>query len=491
MQQKTTSSFLRDLGLFIQLPALLTLPTLVVIVVFNEWFALLSFGIMSVSCVITGQVLYRLNKKSEKTFSGSAFVLLSLSWFIIPVTGIIPFYGIALSDYNEQTSIFLNLHSAFFESMSGYTGTGLTMVDKPHHLPHVLQWWRSVTEWIGGLGMIFITIAFLDTIHESKKLYASEAMKWTIDNENTRTTVKKIWLIYLLYTLISILAFWLSGMPVWEAINHGLVGISTGGFTVTPDSFVSYSTEIKITGVVIMLTGALSFKVHYLLLIRRDYKRIVRQSELSFFTLLFILFALLLLLLNPSAAFIDNIFQAASALGTCGFNSVNLETWPMPVLVLLMIPMLLGGNESSTTGGIKTSRLLWMLKWIKHSLMSVLAPDRQEKKFSFNKHPIDKNEALKEGRTAANLIFLHMASLVTGTLIILFLPDNRFELYEIFFDVTSAINNVGLSSGMTAHENHTGVKWVMIICMWIGRLEIQAVLILIAFLITGKQTPKK
>lgn len=475
MLKETSKTFLRDLGKFLLLPAILVIPTLVIIIVFKEWFALKSFILMSLISLLAGQLFFRLNKNAKATAPGSARVLLPLVWFLLPVMGAVPFYGIALEDYNPQTEIFLDPHSAFFESMSGFTGTGLTMVSDPSQLPHVLQWWRSLLEWVGGLGVIFLAVILVNTNHAAKNLYKSEAMSWIRDDGEVYGTVKKIWLIYLIYTVGSIAIFLLCGMPWWEAINHGLVGIATGGFSVNKDSFVSYSPLIKGAAVFIMIMGALSFKIHYLLIIRRQFLRLTRQTELGWFSALFAGLVAVMLFANDSYSFVDNLFQASSALGTCGFNSIDVEELPVPILFLLMIPMFIGGNESSTTGGIKTSRLIWLFKSLRKSLLQ----GNRDSAFFFNGERLPPDETSSQLRQAGILFFLYVAALVMGSLILLILPGHSFSLYEILFDVTSALNNVGLSSGLTGHENPVAVKWVLILLMWLGRLEIQVVLLLL------------
>lgn len=390
--------------------------------------------------------------------------------------GIIPFYFIGIQGINAETSTYGDFHSAFFESMSGFTGTGLTMVKSPAEIPYVLQWWRSLTEWTGGLGMVYLAISFLHTSHRSERLYRSEAVSWIIDKGDVQKTVKKTWLIYLLYTGISIIVFAIAGMSTWEAINHGLVGISTGGFSVRNDSFVSYPDTIKAVAIPVMIAGALSFKIHYILIVRRDWKLLLRQTEFRWFLALFVCLSIALLLLNHAASPVDNLFQAASSLGTCGFNSAEIAKWPVPVLTLLLIPMLLGGNGSSTTGGIKTSRLIWLVRAIRHMVLRKSG----EHHYKLNGEVVEEGEAKELQRSASNLFFLYIIAWAAGTIVVLFLSNGDYTLYEVAFEVNSALNNVGLSAGMSTAANAPVVKWVFVVIMWIGRLEIQAVLILFA-----------
>lgn len=485
MISEHTRAFLKDLGVFLQLPGLMCLPTFVVIAVFEEWYALKPFILLAVISFAVGQFLYRVFYDSKRTYPGSSYGLVSLVWFLLPLLGSIPFYGVAvsISQPNEQVLVFSDIHSAFFESMSGFTGTGLSMLDDSSLIPRCLQWWRSINEWIGGLGIIFLAIIILDTAHENKRLYQSEGMGWTSGDQNTKSKIIKIWWIYIGYTALSVVSFYLAGMPFWEALNHGLTGISTGGFSVTPDSFISYNTTIKWVAVIIMLLGALSFKIHYLFLIQKNFKAMFRQTQLKYFFVLWVFFLLIgFISAHPVTDAVDIFFQMASALGTCGFNSVELTDYTHLFLFPLMMAMFIGGNESSTTGGLKTKRLAWIIKTLKAHIRQSTCHDEEkfDIKIKYNGKTVDNESAYLQVRMAVILLFLWITALTIGTFALLhLLPEYGF--FEIFFDVNSALNNVGLSSGVVNHRLPAEAKWVLSIIMWMGRLEIIGMIIMFSY----------
>lgn len=486
-------SFFRDLGLLLHVPALLLIPTLIVIFYFEEYFALPSFLGMGILSLLVGQVLYRVFRNSSKSLSRPTLMMVALAWFIIPLFGSIPFYFIGTLDPSlvGNATNFSNFASAFFESMSGLTSTGLSMLENPANIPHSLQWWRSLSEWLGGIGIILLVVGFFDFSSKMNTLYQAEAMNWTIEDGEIKKTIQKIWFIYSILTIVTVAFFYLFGMPLWEAINHGLTGVSTGGFTITADSFISYNFSIKIVAIIIMIVAAISFQAHYLILFKRDIKRLLRLSEFKLFLGFLIILMALSIILNPEMAAVDNIFQTASALGTCGFNSVETPNMPVPVLLLLVMAMNLGGNATSTTGGLKTRRILWIFKGLMKSVRDAGKEDENKSPVFLNGKEMKDEVAREQIMNASTILILWICSLALGTFLIILTEGHRNSYYQILFDVSSALNNVGLSAGVNGNEMSVFSKGVFIVLMWIGRLEIFACIILIYTFIKSRIPFKK
>lgn len=437
---------------------------------------------MALTSSALGQLLVRLLEDSKESTVGLSIILVTTAWLLLPLFGIIAFYGTALyaptATYPAVT-VFNDLTNCFFEAMSGFTGTGLTMVSDPSKLPHTLQWWRSLMEWVGGIGVIMLASILMGFNHDEENFYKTEIGTWTIEDVPISTTIRKIWYIYLAYTAASIVAFFAGGMPLWEALNHGVTAIGTGGFAVTSNSFIDYSPLIKAIAAVIMIVGAISFKIHFLLFFRKDLGRVFKQTQLRYFAAIFVSFLLLLIWTRPESKFIDIVFQLSSALGTCGLNSEMLGLWSMSPLFLLVVMMVLGGNAGSTAGGIKTERFAWLLKGLLRGIKQVwLSED--------NKPCISYNSEIKKPRVtdrnidqAAIIFFLWMMMLVVGTLLLAQMTGDHFTFHQILFEVASALSNVGLSSGITGPGLPDEVKLLLSFLMWMGRLEIIAALILL------------
>ncbi len=491
------SAFLRDIGKLLHIPAGLAILSLPVIISYSEWFALWPMGLMALLSVGTGQLFFHIFKGGEETSKGFSVILVALAWLIISLFGTLPFYGISLTappDVYAQLPVFRTLINSFFESVSGFTGTGLTMLDDPSEIPYTLQWWRSFSEWIGGIGVIMLASLLLKLNHDEERLYNAETRNWHIEDAPLTATIQKIWWIYIGYTFISILLFYFSGMPFWESLNHGMTTLGTGGFSVTSNSFTDYSTQIKAIAVGVMVMGAIAFKIHYLLIFKFDIKRIAKETQLHYFFFFLVAAFLLLLWVYPEMTLIDLLFQAASALATCGLNTVDLTVWPMTPIFVLVVLMLLGANGGSTGGGIKTIRFAWFTKGIWRSIKQLWYPEEKEAKVTFNGEVKDVQVMRNHIQQAANVLFLWVVTLALGTFFLSYIMGEDYTLYQILFDTASALSNVGLSTGITGAGMPENAKYLLSLLMWLGRLEIMAIIILLIspfYLLRRKVAPRR
>lgn len=474
-------SFLRDIGKLLHLPLGLAAISLPVIIYYKEWFALWPFGIMSVLSLAGGQLFYHTFKSSKETNKGFSVIFVAFAWILIPLFGSIPFYGIALlapEGQFEQLPVFEKLVNSFFEAMSGFTGTGLTMVKDPTQIPYTLQWWRSFSEWIGGIGVIMLASLLLKLNHDDKRLYQAETRKWTVGEDTPiSVTIQKIWKIYVGYTLASIIIYYIAGMPFWQALNHGMTALGTGGFSVTPRSFTDYSALIKGITIAIMIAGAIAFKIHYLIIFRFDFKAFFSQTQLHYFFFFLIAAFIILILINPDVPVIDLAFQVSSALATCGLNTVDLTTWLSSPVFVLVILMILGANAGSTGGGIKTERFAWFMKGIWRSVKQVWNPEEAKATVNFNEELVEDKVVRNHIQQGANILFLWLISLAVGAFLLNIIMEEEYEFYQILFDSASALSNVGLSTGVTAASMPENGKYLLSLLMWLGRLEIMAVVI--------------
>ncbi|MCC8360482.1 TrkH family potassium uptake protein [Salinimicrobium sediminilitoris] len=476
------STFLRDIGKLLHIPAGLAILSLPVIISYSEWFALGPFAGMALVSVGTGQLFFHLFKAGKETSKGLSVILVALAWLLISLFGIIPFYGIAMTapaGVYAQLPVFEVLVNSMFESVSGFTGTGLTMLDDPSEIPYSLQWWRSFSEWIGGIGVIMLASLLLKLNHDDERLYHAETRHWEIKDAPVTATIQKIWWIYIGYTLVSILLYYFSGMPFWEALNHGMTALGTGGFSVTSNSFTDYTTQIKALTILIMVMGAIAFKIHYLLVFQFDLKRFLKQTQLHYFFFFLVAAFCLLLWIYPELSIIDLLFQATSALATCGLNTVELGLWPMAPAFVLVILMLLGANAGSTGGGIKTVRFAWFAKGIWRSIKQVWFPEEKEAKVTFDGEMKEPREMRNNIQQAANVLFLWVITLTFGTFFLSLSVGDDYTFYQILFDTASALSNVGLSTGVTGAGMPENAKYLLSLLMWLGRLEIMAIVILI------------
>ena len=293
---------LRDIGAILIILGFISLISLFVPLYFNEFGINSKFDgigpllLTSLIFIIFGFPLYYTFKKAEPANFKSAMVTAALGWLIISIIGSIPFI---LIPYNINTMLHMDFLSAFFESVSGWTGTGLTMVNYENLLPHTLQFWRSYIQWIGGVGVIVLTLSILARPGTgSFVLYKGEARDQKT-HPSIVSTVRTIWWIFLLYTVIGIIALFITGLffeeginlwqnILWESINHAMTGIATGGFSITDDSIAGYGFTRQIVIIILMVFGSIAFAAHYDLL-KGKIRKFLSDAQLKAMILLIII----------------------------------------------------------------------------------------------------------------------------------------------------------------------------------------------------------
>lgn len=411
---RDTETVLRDVGVLLHIPGVMALVSLPVCVGFGEGYAIVPFGLTAVISLIFGQLLYRSCRRAKAATLKHAMLIVALSWAIVPLPAMIPFIAIAshlatFPDTPQTITDFQSPLNALFEAVSGFTSTGLSMARDASQLPHTLQWCRSFTEWIGGVGIIVLMLCVLEPTSEPDQLY--QAAGWNKKIAPTvQKTVRQLWLIYLLYTGLSILLLRLVGMPWWEAVNHGMAGIATGGFAITGNSFTAYPPLIQFAAVPIMIVGAISFVVHAQLLTQHRWSALWSNRQHQLLWLLLGLGTIALLLqqsfFSGSLPWMDSLFQWVSALSTCGFNTVKIQDWSSSARLVLTLAMIVGATSGSTCGGLKLSRVVTLGQAIVEQVHSVLQQSSQQKHRATDDQMESQEEAHQQLQAAAVLATL-------------------------------------------------------------------------------------
>jgi len=489
---------LRDLGLLVPVVGIMATISLIVPLIFGETFAFAPLAITAGISFALGAALYLPCRKAGEAELKHGMIIAAFGWLLVAALGSLPFILTALfaegHEASETLLYFKDPASAFFEAISGYTGTGLTMAARADLLPKTLQWWRSFTEWIGGMGVIVLMLAILAGPRPGAarySLYYAEARGEKI-HPSINSTLRTMWWIFLLYTFISVVALWGAGMPVWESINHAMTGISTGGFSVTGNSIASYnSIAIELVLVPIMLLGAISFAVHYEMI--RGKGRVLWQD---FQTRWFLAIALIgiaaltlenLLVFGGAESVRHSAFQLVSAITCTGFQSADLSIWSPTGKLLLAAAMFIGGAAGSTAGGIKIMRMLILLKGVQWRFRKIVSPRKAIVPFRFGPTTIDESEVGQRLEDASLITFLWLILLGVGIVILLHTVSKEYTLSDVVFEVASAQGNVGLSVGITQPTMTLASKLTLCFNMWIGRLEIIPVLMLVRALFRGVQ----
>ncbi|HDN95662.1 MAG TPA: TrkH family potassium uptake protein [Thermoplasmatales archaeon] len=477
---KNLKIVLRDTGAVLIAVGVITLFVNFISVAFREFEAVKWIVLTSLTFLFIGGVFRGIGRCSDEPKIRHAMITAALSWLIISLVSSIPFYYITKLDFL----------SAFFESVAGWTGTGLTMIAEPSKLTHTIQFWRSFIQWIGGVGVIVLTLVVLARPGAgSFTLYRSEAREEKI-HPSIISTVKTIWWIFLLYTAIAIIVLFISGMPWWEAINHAMTGLATGGFSITDDSMASYATSIQILLLPLMIAGAIAFSTHYELLKGRI-KNFLKDGQTQ--ALLFLIFigSLLLAYINMSdgiynnflASFKFSAFQFVSALTCTGFATANITIWSGEAKILLSLAMIAGGAAGSTAGGIKLFRVILLTKGVGWKIRRIFLPAKSTFPHKIAGRVLGREQAIEELSDAAVVSFLWVILLLIGIFVIL--HTTHAPLENAIFEVCSAQGNVGLSTGITAIDMNPVAKFMLILNMWVGRLEIIPILVLLRAIIKG------
>lgn len=480
---------LRDLGGIFIIIGFVTLVALLV-PLFGEYTPYDCFGPILITSALYfgfGMPLYFAFKKAEPANFKSAMVTAALGWLFISLISSVPFWLIPFDGTTYMSPL-----SAFFESMSGWTGTGLTMVDNEALLPQALQFWRSLIQWIGGVGVIVLTLSVLARPGTgSFVLYKGEARDQKT-HPSIVSTVRTIWWIFLLYTIIGVLVliiigmFTSDGMNPWESLNHAMTGIATGGFSVTDDSITSFGTLSQIAMIILMLLGAIAFAAHYDLLKGRI-KKFFSDAQLRAIIALIILGVIGLTFANLNLPGVDgNVlhslkisgFQFTSAITCTGFASVdNLEAWGEGAKLILAFAMIIGGAAGSTAGGIKLFRAILLYKGVGWRIKRAISTPRRVFVHKFGEKSLSKEDAIDLINEAAIISFMWVILLIIGIFVILAVEGHG--LSNTVFEVCSAQGNVGLTAGITKISMTPVGKTMLIINMWIGRLEIIPIIVLI------------
>ncbi len=473
---------LKDLGSILVILGLLMLVLMIVSYLFNEFEVLKILFFTALLTLCLGLSLRYSCRNAKEPELKHAMITAASAWLVVPA--ISSLFFIFIEGMHPLDSL--------FEAMSGWTGTGLTMVAHPSSLTFTMQFWRSLMQWVGGIGVIVLMVSILARPGTgSFMMYKAETREEKI-RPSVISTVRIIWWIYLLLTSIGIILFYFAGMALWEAINHAMTVIGTGGFSITENSMAFYNNPwIELAIMPMMILGAIPFLIHYKVL-TGHFRAFLKDMQCR------ALFVILLLLLIPLSvenyfSLSGNIlrslrfssFQLISGLTCTGFQTYDVHLWSGTALGMVSIAMLIGGGAGSTAGGIKLIRAVLVWKGMSWSLTKSLLPKRAIKPFRFWDRLLDEEETNRIVSEANLIIILWLVFLFLGVGVLSHVVVPSHTLSEIIFEVASAQGNVGLSVGITgAGMSYIG-KVMLILNMWIGRLEIIPVLMLFRAFVKG------
>ena len=365
------------LGQLLFIEASLLLLSLLVAVYYQQE-DIFAFIVATLTTIGGGLILKWRGHGADNSMSRrDAYLVVSLSWIIFSLFGTLPFM---VSGYINHFT------DAYFETMSGFTTTGATILDDVECFPHGLLFWRSLTQWIGGLGIVFFTIALLPSLVGGQtKVFAAEATGPIKTKLHPRlsTSAKWIWSTYLVLTIACILSYYVAGMGIFDSFNYAMTTTATGGFSThntSTEFFHSPSLEYICT--FFCFLSGVNFTLLYAAVIKFKIKELFRNSEFRFYIFLVTVFSVFIMIelmvmrnYDMEHAFRSAIFQVVSFITTTGLFNDDAALWPHVTWVVLSMCMFIGACSGSTSGGLKCIRGVILLRMVKNEFRQILHPN--------------------------------------------------------------------------------------------------------------------
>lgn len=433
---------------------------------------------MITTCILGGVFFFfTKSQKGEQLNHRDGVAIVTLGWIMAGLVGALPYL------FAGTIPCFTD---AYFESISGFTTTGASIITEIESLPEGILLWRSLTQWLGGMGIIVLSIAILPFLGiGGMQLYKAEIPSPVVDKLKPRIseTARVLWKIYVIITLMQVFLLIAGGMKPFDSICHSFCTMPTGGFSTKNASMAQYNNAyFDYVIAIFMLLAGINFSLHYRLF-KGDLKIFGKDSECRVFLIIVGVFIFLVTLdiygvvyQSLSEAFRFALFQISSIITTTGFVSANYENWPDFSQAILLTCMFFGAMAGSTGGGIKIIRLMLMVKHGYQQVFSIIHPHAVTT-VKLGGKPVS-TEVLS---SIWGFFILYMGLFVVASLIMAALG---LDFISAFSSVAASIGNIGPGFGMVGPiRNYLEIpiagKWVLISCMILGRLEIYTVIVML------------
>ena len=464
------------MGLLLLIEGVFLAISTIVSLIYNQY-DFIALLITTLICFTVGFSLKLMTNKAEKKFGKrEGYIIVSLVWVVFSIFGALPFViSGAIPSYTD----------AFFETISGFTTTGASILNDIESMPHGLLFWRSLTQWLGGMGIIVLSIAILPMFGiGGMQLFIAEVPGPTPDKLHPRIkeTAKRLWGIYVLFTLTEVILLKLGGMNWFDAINHSFTTMATGGYSTKQASIAHFNSPfIHYVIIIFMFLAGTNFTLSYFAL-HLKFKKIFKNEEFRYYLGFVLLFTIAITFtlwyfqgFGIEKSFRDSAFQVVSIITTTGFITADYLLWMPFVVVMLFALMFFGGSAGSTGGSVKIVRITLLLKNSYQELKRIIHPNAII--------PVRINGKSVPASIISNVlafVVIYMLITIVSTVIISALGYN---LETSLGAVAATLGNIGPGIGMVgpienyAHFPDIG-KWFLSFLMLIGRLELFTVLIL-------------
>ena len=472
-------SIFRIIGKVLWVEAVFMLPALVISIGLQEWGAVRGIAITMAAAGMIGYPLNRTPGKRPDIYARDGLVTVGAAWLAVSLVGALPFW---------LSGAIPNYFDCLFETASGFTTTGATILAEIESLPHGLLYWRSFTHWLGGMGVLVFLLALNplaqkdsgENMHllraESPGVRASKLVP------RMRESASILYLIYIALTLLEFLLLLIGKVPVFDSLTLAFGTAGTGGFTIRNDSAASYSAYAQWILIIFMFLFSVNFNIYFLILLRQI-KKAFQNSELRTFTLLFCVGTLLIWAStrhywsNAEEGLRTSAFQVVSIMSTTGFVSTDFDLWPEFSRALIVLLMFVGACAGSTGGGMKVVRVQLLIKSAGRSIYRAIHPNAVRL--------VHLDDEIVDDATVHGVdgyILVYFLTIAAATVLV---SVDGFSFESNFSAALSCMSNVGPGLGAVgAVQNYSGFsdfsKVVLTITMLIGRLEIYPVLALVA-----------
>lgn len=455
--------------------ALLFLPMLVSFYYSENQF--LAFLIPMIALLVIGFVLMRLKPKKMNIYAREGFVICGLAWIFMSLFGALPFI---------ISGSIPNFLDAFFETVSGFSTTGASILTEIRSLPKSILFWRSFTHWIGGMGILTFMIALLPKNNGN----AMNVMKAEVPGPKAGKVVSKIstslrilYIIYFTITIAEIIVLFAGGMRFFDSTVTAFATAGTGGFSVLNNSIAGYNSPyVEWVLIVFMFLFGVNFNMYYFVLCKR-FSAVYKDEELRSYILINVVSVLLIVLnishmyTNLSDAVRDAFFNVNAVMSTTGYGTADFNLWPTFSKVILMVLMCVGGSAGSTAGGMKVTRIMLYIKQVGRDFRQMRRPNSVVS-IRMNKRQVERDVM----RSVNGYLTTYVVTIIASTLL---LSLNGFDMTTTFSAVLSCVNNIGPGLELVGPKGNYAMfsdfsKLVLIFDMLAGRLELFPMLLLLS-----------
>lgn len=460
-------SMLKFESAFLMLPALVGL-------IYKEGSGF-SYLLTAVLCLLLGLLCTRKKPKSSNLYTRDGFVTVALSWIVMSIFGALPF--VLCGDIPFYVD-------ALFETISGFTTTGASILGDVEALSHASLFWRSFTHWIGGMGVFVFIMAILPLMGGSTmNLMKAESPGPSVSKlvPHVKDTAKILYLIYLVMTLCEFILLCAFGMPLFDSLATSFGTVGTGGFGIKNDSFAGYSPALQNIVTIFMILSGVNYSFYFCILSRKI-KDAFRIEEVRWY--LFIILAASGAIIYDTKQMYGSMgetirhafFQVGSIITTTGFATTDFDLWPSMSKTILVILMFIGACAGSTGGGMKVSRLVILFKTIRKELSLIIHP-REIRKIRMDGHVIEHDTL----RSINVFLAIYFVLLLSSTLLI---SVDEFDFTTNFTAVVSMMNNIGPGLNLVGPTQNFSIfsvfsKFVLMFDMLAGRLELFPIMVLL------------